>query len=60
MLRIFFNNALYSSVDPHYNETPVFNENNIKTYKNPFGAMAREIMDYNCFKISDKIECIEK
>ena len=31
-------------VDPRYNEIPLFNETNIKTYPYPFGEMAREIV----------------
>lgn len=31
-------------MDPNYNKTPVFDEDNIRTYKYPFGEMAREIL----------------
>ncbi len=32
-------------MDPNYNKTPVFDEDNIRTYEYPFGEMAREILD---------------
>jgi hypothetical protein len=32
-------------VDPYFNKTPVFNENNIREYEFPFGEMAREVLD---------------
>lgn len=34
-------------VDKRYNETPIFNEDTIKTYKFPFGEMAREMLELN-------------
>jgi hypothetical protein len=33
------------AVDPKYNQTPVFDENNIRTYEYPFGDMVRELLD---------------
>lgn len=38
---------LIPPVDPDYKKLPVFNEENIKTYKFPFGEMARDIMNYD-------------
>ncbi len=38
---------LILSVDPGYKKLPVFNEENIKSYKSPFGEMARDIMNYD-------------
>ncbi|KAI9563498.1 hypothetical protein GHT06_010961 [Daphnia sinensis] len=34
-----------SYLDPNYNTTPVFDENNIRTYPYAFGEMAREVLD---------------
>jgi hypothetical protein len=32
-------------VDPKFNKTPVFDENNIRTYEYPFGDMVRQLLD---------------
>lgn len=49
-LRHDLRNYVYSlslTVDPHYNETENFDENNIRNYNyGAFGEMAREIMDF--------------
>lgn len=34
-----------SYMDPNFNKTPIFDENNIRTYPYPFGEMAREVLD---------------
>ncbi|XP_046641059.1 uncharacterized protein LOC124326343 [Daphnia pulicaria] len=43
IIHLLMNHRSY--MDPKYNQTPVFDENNIRTYEYPFGDMVRQLLD---------------
>ncbi|XP_046640933.1 uncharacterized protein LOC124326253 isoform X2 [Daphnia pulicaria] len=43
VIHLLMNHRSY--LDPNYNKTPVFDENNIRTYEYPFGDMVRHLLD---------------